>query len=109
MTLGEHITTLRKRKKLSQNELGKLAHTSGDLLGRYERDEVKPSIEVVINIADALGVSLDYLVGKTKLELDTNALKRLEQISLLPEQEKMQLYNVVDALLRDFNAKQAYS
>ncbi len=109
MTLGEHITTLRKRKKLSQNELGKLASTSGDLLGRYERDEVKPSIEVVINIADALEISLDYLVGKTKLELDTGALKRLEHISQLPEQEKAQLYNVVDALLRDFKAKQAYS
>lgn len=109
MTLGEHITTLRKRKKLSQNELGKLALTSGDLVGRYERDEVKPSIEVVINIADALGVSLDYLVGKTKLELDTNALQRLEQISSLPDSEKAQLFNVVDALLRDFKAKQAYS
>ncbi len=43
------------------------------------------------------------------MELDTGALKRLEHISQLPEQEKAQLYNVVDALLRDFKAKQAYS
>ena len=109
MTLGEHITTLRKKNKLSQQELGKLAGTSGDLVGRYERDEVKPSIEVVIRLADALGVSLDFLVGKTELELDKEALKRLEQISLLPEEEQAQLYRVVDALLRDFKAKQAYS
>jgi len=45
MTLGQHISTLRKQKKLSQNELGKKAGTSGDIIGRYERDEVKPSIE----------------------------------------------------------------
>jgi len=109
MTLGEHITTLRKAKKLSQQELGKRAETSGDLIGRYERNEVKPSIEVVIKLADALGVSLDFLVGKTQLELDKEALKRLELISQLPEQEKKQLYNVVDALIRDFKAKQAYS
>lgn len=109
MTLGEHITALRKRNKLSQAELGKRASTSGDLIGRYERDEVKPSVEVVIKIADALGVSLDFLVGKTSMELDSDALKRLEEISALPEDEKSKLYMVVDALLRDFKAKQAYS
>lgn len=109
MTLGEHITALRKKNKLSQQELGKMAGTSGDLVGRYERDEVKPSIEVVIKLADALGVSLDFLVGKTELELDNEALKRLEQISKLPKEERLQIFNVVDALLRDFKAKQAYS
>ena len=109
MTLGEHITALRKRNKLSQAELGKRAGTSGDLIGRYERDEVKPSVEVVIKIADALGVSLDFLVGKTSMELDSEALKRLEEISALPDDEKSKLYMVVDALLRDFKAKQAYS
>ena len=109
MTLGEHITALRKRNKLSQAELGKRASTSGDLIGRYERDEVKPSVEVVIKIADALGVSLDFLVGKTSMELDSDALKRLEEISALPDDEKSKLYMVVDALLRDFKAKQAYS
>ena len=88
MTLGEHITALRKRNKLSQAELGKRASTSGDLIGRYERDEVKPSVEVVIKIADALGVSLDFLVGKTSMELDSEALKRLEEISALPDDEK---------------------
>lgn len=109
MTLGEHITALRKKNKLSQQDLGKLASTSGDLVGRYERDEVKPSIEVVIRLAYALGVSLDLFVGKTELELDKEPLKGLEQFSLSPEEEKAQLYRVVDALLRDFRAKQAYS
>lgn len=48
MTLGEQITTLRKKKGISQADLGKLVETSGDIIGRYERNEVKPSIEVVI-------------------------------------------------------------
>ena len=54
MTLGQNITALRKKSKLSQNDLGKAVGTSGDIIGRYERDEVKPSIEVAIKIADAL-------------------------------------------------------
>lgn len=80
MTLGQNITALRKKSKLSQNDLGKAVGTSGDIIGRYERDEVKPSIEVAIKIADALEVSMDYLVGKTSLEVDSNTLKRDEEI-----------------------------
>ena len=42
MTLGQHITALRKGKSLSQSELGKKVGTSGDIIVRYERVEVKP-------------------------------------------------------------------
>ena len=54
MTLGEHITTLRKRKSLSQAALGKQIGTSGDIIGRYERGVITPSIDVIIKMADAL-------------------------------------------------------
>ena len=39
-------------------------------------------------IAEVLQVSLDYLVGKTDLELDNNTLKRIQAISKLPEKQK---------------------
>lgn len=94
---------------MAQGELGKMAGTSGDLIGRYERNEVKPSIEVVIKIADALGVSIDYLVGKTDVEIDQPTLQRLTEIAKLPEEGKQQIFLVVDALIRDFRTKQAYS
>jgi transcriptional regulator with XRE-family HTH domain len=109
MTLGEHITLLRKKKGLSQADLGKAIGTSGDIIGRYERDEVKPSIEVVIKMADTLEVSLDYLVGKTNVEIDSKTLKRLQDIQKLSDDNRNQLFMVVDALIRDFKAKKAYA
>jgi transcriptional regulator with XRE-family HTH domain len=109
MTLGQHITSLRKAKKFSQSELGKKVGTSGDIIGRYERDEVKPSIEVIIKIADALAVSIDYLVGKTDFELDKDTLKRIQDVSTLPVEERKQVFMVIDALLRDFKTRQAYA
>ena len=109
MTLGEHIITLRKKKGLSQSDLGKAIGTSGDIIGRYERDEVKPSIEVAIKIADMLEVSLDYLVGKSSMELDKTTLKRIEEVGKLPADAREQVNMVIDALIRDFKAKQAYS
>jgi len=69
-------------------DLGKLVETSGDIIGRYERDEVKPSIEVVIRMADALEVSLDYLVGKTDLELDSSTLNRIREVTALPDEDR---------------------
>jgi transcriptional regulator with XRE-family HTH domain len=109
MNLGRNITALRKKLKLSQNDLGKAIGTSGDIIGRYERDEVKPSIDVAIKIADALGVSLDYLVGKTSLEVDKNTLKRIEEVNKLSPNAKEQVNLVIDALVRDFKAKETYS
>ncbi|MCB0597414.1 MAG: hypothetical protein KDD28_25260 [Phaeodactylibacter sp.] len=60
-------------------------------------------------MAEALEVSLDYLVGQTSLEVDQQALSRLEEISTLPEEEKAVLYKVVDSLLRDFKTRKAYA
>jgi transcriptional regulator with XRE-family HTH domain len=109
MTLGQQITGLRKKKGISQADLGKLVETSGDIIGRYERDEVKPSIEVVMRIADALEVSLDFLVGKTDIELDSSTLNRIREVTALPDEDRKQVFMVVDALIRDFKAKKAYA
>jgi len=109
MTLGQHITALRKAKGFSQNELGKKVATSGDIIGRYERDEVNPSIEVIIKIADAFEVSIDFLVGKTDFELDNDTLQRIQDVSTLPADEKKQVFMVIDALIRDFKTRKAYA
>jgi len=89
------------REKLSKAELGKIVETSVDIIGRYERNEVKPSIEVVIRMADALEVSLDYLMGKRDIELDSSTLNRIQEVSKLPEEDKKRVFLVIDALIRD--------
>ncbi len=109
MDLGENMMLIRKKRKLSQAALGKMIGTSGDVVGRYERGDIKPSIDVVEKIADALEVSIDYLVGKTNLELDKEAIQRLISISKLSEDNKSFILNMIDMALRDFKAKQAYS
>lgn len=40
------------------------------IIGRYGRNEIKPSIEVATKMAKALGGSLNYLVGFADYELD---------------------------------------
>jgi hypothetical protein len=66
-------------------------------------------VEVVSKIADALEVSVDYLLGKTKMEMDKQALKRLEDVSNLPDESKRFVLNLVDMALRDFKVKKAHA
>lgn len=60
-------------------------------------------------IANALKVSLDFLVGNTDLELDTETLKRVEDISKLSDDNEKHIYILLDELIRDFKTKKAYS
>ena len=105
MSLGEQITKLRKQKKLSQNELGKKAGTSGDIIGRYERNEVIPSIEVAAKIADILKVSLDFLVGKVNVEVDNQLLKRILDIQQMEQEDKEHILYTLDALIKSVKLK----
>lgn len=109
MKIGEHMMLLRKQKELSQAELGKSIGTSGDVIGRYERDIISPSIDVIIKIAGVLEVSIDYLVGNTTAVLDKATLKRLEEISKLKEENKKYIFDFIDMYLRDLKARKAYS
>lgn len=109
MDFGDNMMLIRKKKGLSQAALGKSIGTSGDVVGRYERGDIKPSIEVVVKIADALEVSVDYLIGKTDLQLDRDAVQRLVDISKLPDDSKNYVLGLIDMALRDFKAKKAYA
>mgnify|MGYP001578021535 CR=1 FL=1 len=100
MTFGQKITSVRKQKKISQAELGKLSGVNGDIVGKYERDEMKPSIETAKKLADALEVSLDYLVGGDLKVLDKKTLKRLQDIEKLPENDKQNIFYTLDNLIK---------
>lgn len=89
MELGDNMMLVRKKKGLFQADLGKLIGTSGDVIGLYGRGDINPSIDVVTNIAEALEVSLDYLVGKTKIVMNKETVDRLEDIAKLPEEKRI--------------------
>lgn len=110
MNIGSIVTRLRKAKKLSREDLGSIVGTSGAVIGRYERNEITPSVEIANKIAKALDVSLDYLVGNNSIIVtDKKILERVEAIANMPDDEQLQIFNVVDALLRDYKAKKAYA
>ncbi len=110
MTFGSRVSHVRKEMKLSQAELGKIAGISGDIVGKYERDEMKPSIDTATKLANALNVSLDYLVGNVSTTVfDKHLLEKIELLSSLPENDQKGILYALDGLLRDAKARLTYS
>lgn len=110
-TFGKRLRDCRKEKGLSQNEIAKILNTNHSVIGKYERDDVKPSIDVAKKLADLLNTTVAYLVGEThdnELLKDTDMLKRLKDINDLPEQDKQAILYNLDALLRDAKTRLAY-
>ena len=108
MGFGLRLATLRKEKKIAQGELAKIVGIHANVLGRYEREEAKPSIDMAAKLADALGVSLDFLIGKTDIEMDTELRDKILTIQRLPNEEKKHVVFAIDAMIRDAKARQAY-
>jgi len=55
-------------------------------------------------------VSLDFLVGKSSMTVkDESMLERLEDIAALPKPKRLELFNVLDAYIRDFKTSRSYA
>jgi transcriptional regulator with XRE-family HTH domain len=80
------------------------------MIGKYERNDNLPSIEVAFKLADVFDVSVDYLLGKGQhSSYDKDTIRRLQDIENLDNETKKTLLQVIDTFLRDSKARMAYS
>lgn len=108
MTFGERILSVRKRLKWSQGELAEKVGTSAPIIGRYERNEIKPSIDTAKSIADALGVTIDFLIAGDDTVMDKELLQKIKDIESFSEEEKAKIYDLIDMAISYHKAKKAY-
>lgn len=62
LAIGKRIRALRKDKRMTQEDLGKLLNLSVSYIGHVERGSRKASAETIYRIVDALNSSLDVLI-----------------------------------------------
>jgi len=99
MDFGSIVVDLRKKKGISQTDLASRLGIHKNVLGRYERNEVLPSIEIARKIADILDISLDYLTGKTDVEMDRDTKEKILQVSGFEEKDRELIFSVIDAFV----------
>jgi len=67
VNLGKRIKEFRNKLEISQDKLSKKANIPFSTLAKIESGYTpNPSMETLIKIADALEVSIDELVGRSK-------------------------------------------
>ena len=60
--LGARIAALRRHAGLSQAELAQRLQISASAMGMYEQGRREPSAQILVAMAQALGVTTDYLL-----------------------------------------------
>lgn len=79
MEINERIRMLMEGKNLSQKELANLSGITEASMSKYLSGERTPRIDVVVNLANALGVTTDELIGND-IEDDKMGLVRLKTV-----------------------------
>lgn len=93
---------------MTQQELAKLLNTSISVVGRYERDEMTPSIDVAKNIAGLLDTTVGYFLGeadKADLFKDPAMLQRLSDLDKMEAKDKSHILHVLDGFIKSVKLK----
>ena len=67
MLKGNRLIEARKRKGLTQSELGNLVGVGKSAICCYEKETRNPTLETIIEFMHVLGVTADYLLGTDNL------------------------------------------
>jgi len=102
---ASRLKPLRAQCRLSQSELAKLVGVHYNHIGRYERGQSKPSAQTLTKLAEALGVSSDFLMEGNTDEAakatfqDRELLIQFKQVEQLNDNDKHLVKEFLDAFL----------
>lgn len=105
---GTRLAELRQARGLTQGELGALAGVAYRVIAYYERDDAQPPGAMLVDLARALRISTDELLGVTPVS-DTPSpkvarlLKRIERLAELPDAEQRAVLKVVEGFLDSYS------
>lgn len=113
MSIGERIKGARAMAGLSQRALADVVGVSAMAISKYENDHDTPSSSVLIHLARALNVKMEYFFRESKVRLSAPAYRLREPLPKMEEtrireqvQEWIERYLDVESL---FNEETNYS
>ena len=110
LNIGNKIVVLRKEKGWSQGDLAEQIGASREIIGKYERNENSPSLEMALKMTKAFGVTVDFLLGEGEYSsYDKDTVERLKNIQKMDSNTKTILFNVIDTYIQNFKTKQAFA
>lgn len=75
--IGDILCDLRKSTGMTQEEFSKIFHVCGGSIAHYERGIRIPNPDMLKMYADYFHVSVDYLLGRSTLKIDTSEFNNI--------------------------------
>lgn len=87
---GNRLSSLRKERSLTQEELGKAIGLGKTTISNYETGYSTPDVDTILNLAKYFGVSTDFLLGRdpiqAKLNVDPQRVGNMADVERLAEE-----------------------
>ncbi len=97
--LGERIRELRKAKNYTLDRLGELSDSSKSYIWELEnKDPPRPSADKIAKIAEALGVTGDYLTGAADTLETAEDQAFFRKYSQMPPKTRLKLREIANLL-----------
>lgn len=74
---NELLVELRQDRKMTQEDLAKVLFVTSGTISNYENGVHLPDIEKLVSLADFLGVTTDYLLGRCASRLSPDVLDKV--------------------------------
>ena len=97
MEFNERLSNLLSESGMSQRELAKEINIDEAALSKYVSGVRKPRMDILVNIARVLAVSVEYLATGNDRNEDFNAVKNLvcRNISTMSDSQKLELVEII--------------
>lgn len=106
MTFGERLKDLRKKRSLTQSQLGEKLNVTKASISGYENDTRSPDRETLVKIAEIFNVTTDYLLGRTEDKEKAPTLVAAHLDDDLTEEQLDEVKNFIDFIKqRDHGGK----
>lgn len=87
--LSENIAFFRKEKGITQEQLATELHVSNQAVSKWESGKCYPDIELLPDIANYFGISIDALLGKEIVEKTENIDSLMQSAIKITEGEEI--------------------
>ena len=105
MDFPERLSTLRKERKMTQQQLTDKVGVHISQIRRYESGETQPTLDVIRKLSLALSVSADMLVfDKNEREPDNELKLQFEALKQFSSEEMMVAKSVLESLILKHDA-----
>lgn len=100
---GARLKALRKQKNWAQKELAALVDIRFQQLNKYESGLNIPPAEMLVKLADALGVTVDFLLTGNPVEdsplPNSRLFRRFKVLEALTTDDQETVIKVIDAMI----------